>query len=169
MLNEQLLHNIVTFSRIAKIEAFSYFSVIIQSKTNLDFTVMRQTTHTHTHILFSFPPPYQIIWDNCKEENTVAVLFKTIPESSWRGSAGWTQRLRLSDFRFFPAAADCQYCLESILREAYDSWILHTVLLPLTEEMRWIERNNSERAATSGWNNTEPAGRLVSHWLEKIA
>lgn len=112
-------------------------------------------------LLLSFPSSYQILWDNWGGKY----------RSSRRGSAGWAERLRLSGFRFFPAAAaaDCQYCLESVLREAFDSWILHRDLLPLTEVVRWKERNNSERAATSEWNNTQPAGGLLSLWLEEIA
>lgn len=35
----------------------------------------------HTNPLFFPPSPYQIIWDNCKEENTVALLFKTLPKA----------------------------------------------------------------------------------------
>lgn len=35
----------------------------------------------HTNPLFSHPSPYQIIWDNCKEENTIAQLFKTFPNA----------------------------------------------------------------------------------------
>ena len=42
-------------------------------------------THTHTHTYIhthtsSSPCPYLIIWDNCKEENSVAQLFKTRSE-----------------------------------------------------------------------------------------
>lgn len=67
---------------------------------------------------------------------------------------------------FSPAAADWWHCLESILRGARDSWLLHTDLLPLTEETRWKERNNSERAATMGWNNTRSlqGGWFPSDW-----
>ncbi len=57
-------------------EAFHIFFRVIHSDSTHIFIVLWKNTHT-----FLFPSSYQIIWDNCEDENTVAPLFKILPKA----------------------------------------------------------------------------------------
>lgn len=83
----------------------------------------------------------QIVWGNGKKVNTAGFCAAC---SQWSG-AGWTERLRLSDFRFFFFFPRC--CWLPVYSAKHPAGSVHGTildadLLPLTEEMRWKERNN---------------------------
>lgn len=149
----------MTQREISPYGKFYFMTLVVSSSTS---SAKWAITSQHCWIFWSCNSQQQILLKHNKTTHTLTLyplhiwLLNEIiamekkpqhcfdyPKSSWRGNAGWAERLRLSDFWFFPAADDCQYCLESILREVCNSWILHADLLPLTEEMRWKERNNS--------------------------